>query len=389
MANEVSGLPRVRAVIENRPSRVKELKEEGKKIIGYLCSYVPLEILTALNIVPYRIFGDMGEPVTMVDDILPTSYCPLMRSCLDLAIKGKYDFLDGIVGVHSCDPQEKTSYVWRSFLEYDFFYHIDMPATTHEWSLEMYKGILSDFIEAGESYTKVKFSIEKFRDSIRLFNDQRALVRALYDLRKESPPLISGSNTIETIKAVQSLPVEEGNELLGEVIDDVKLKDKSSDNGLRILVLSSSIDDISVIQIIEKLGAHVVIDDNCIGSRAYFSDVKLTGDPLESLAQRYLGLPCPRTFIEAVVGEARKDNNADLETRFNYLGDLIKEWKVDGVVIFLPRFCDPFGYDLRGLKDYLELLDTPHIFLEHDYTRGSLAPLTTRCQAFLETFGIF
>ena len=39
--------------------RAKELKKEGKKLIGYICSLVPLEIITAAGCIPFRVRGDI------------------------------------------------------------------------------------------------------------------------------------------------------------------------------------------------------------------------------------------------------------------------------------------------------------------------------------------
>jgi len=103
MAAEASkGLAKAREVYQDRPRRVLELRTEGKKIVGYLCIYPVLEMMTALDIVPYRIFGDMREPITKADTYLPTVVCPFLRSCLDLGLKGSYDFLDGIITSHIC-----------------------------------------------------------------------------------------------------------------------------------------------------------------------------------------------------------------------------------------------------------------------------------------------
>jgi hypothetical protein len=40
----------------------------------------------------------------------------------------------------------------------------------------------------------------------------------LYDLRKSDPPLLTSTETLEVLVSLFSLPVEEGNELLEEVI---------------------------------------------------------------------------------------------------------------------------------------------------------------------------
>ena len=380
------GLSKVSEIYEDRSRRIKELKAEGRKVIGYTCIYVPVEILNALGLIPYRIFGDIKEPITQADRVLPTSFCPFMRNCLDSVYKGKYDFLDGIVGVHSCDPQEKTCHIWKSTKNYPFFPYIDIPATTHEWSLKAFKGVLNDFVKNCQSFSKKKFSLNELKESIGLYNQQRALVRELYELRKSEPPLISGVETLQVMVALESIPVEEGNELVKEVITEVKGRKKDSEKKhKRILIWGGSIDNVTLVQLIEDYDANLVMDDNCVGSRKYFSDVKLVEDPIEGLAQHYLkGLPVPRTFKEAVVGEAKKDRMADLTARFGYIGNYIKEWKVDGVIFQLVRFCDPHAYELVDIEDYVDSLGIPNIYLEHDYTEGSLAPLRTRVQAFLE-----
>src|SRR5512139_3334829 len=97
------GLTRAREIYHNRHQRAEELKAEGKKVIGYLCIYPVLEMMTALDLVPYRMFGNMSEPITRADEYMPTIVCPFLRSLLDLGLKGKYGFLDGVVMAHICD----------------------------------------------------------------------------------------------------------------------------------------------------------------------------------------------------------------------------------------------------------------------------------------------
>jgi len=42
--------------------RARELKKRGRKIIGYLCSFTPVEIITAAGFMPFRIKGYVNEP---------------------------------------------------------------------------------------------------------------------------------------------------------------------------------------------------------------------------------------------------------------------------------------------------------------------------------------
>src|SRR4030042_2044561 len=206
------GLSQARGIYSNREQRVRELKATGKKIIGYPCAYVPLEMLTALDLVPYRKYGSIKEPITEADRALPTSFCPFIRSCLDRALKGKDDFLDGLVTAHSCDPQHRTAHVWESCVKYSYTHFIDMPGTIRADSLEYFKGQLGDFKKTLEAFTGKKLSPDKLKTAIKSHNRQRALVRELYQLTKPVPPLVSGTEILQVIKAVMSLPVTEGNE---------------------------------------------------------------------------------------------------------------------------------------------------------------------------------
>jgi len=382
-----AGLSRAKQIYQDRTHRVKELKAEGKKIIGYLDIFPVLEMLTALDLVPYRILGDMREPITKADTCLPTVVCPFIRSVMDLGLKGKYDFLDGVVMAHGCEVSEKTAHIWRIYMEPAYAHFIDTPHTTHAAAQKQHKELLRDFKKTLETFTGKELSVEELRKAVEVHNQQRALVRELYDLRKPDPPLISGTETFQVMAALASLPVTEGNELLKQVIGEVKQrKDGPLKKAARLLVWGSIIDNTAIIDMIESIGANVVMDDTSLGSRAYFSSVKLTEDPLDGLAYRYLvELKSPRTFRETVLSETnRKDYMTDLENRFGYLKDYAREWKVNGVILQVLRYCDIHGYEVPGLRDYLDSVGLPNTYLEHDYSQAALAPLRTRVQAFLE-----
>ena len=380
------GLARARQIYQNRPQRAAELKAEGKKVIGYLCIYPVLEMLTAVDLVPYRIFGDMDEPITKADACLPTIVCPFLRSAMDLGLKGKYDFLDGVVMCHSCEVGEKLGHIWRTYIKYSYSHFLEVPHTVHKAAQEHFKEQLKSFKKTLESFTGKELTTESLGETVEVYNQQRSLVRDIYDLRKPDPPLISGTETLQVMVALMSIPVDEGNELLRQVIGEVKeRKNGPQKQAARLMVWGSIIDDTALVEMIESSGANVVMDDTCVGSRAYFSDVEPTADPLDGLAYRYLvELKCPRTFRGDDPHSTRKDYTVDLISRFGYLKEYIEEWNVQGVVLQSVRYCDIHGYEVPGLRDYLDSIGVPNIYLEHDYNQAALAPLRTRVQAFLE-----
>jgi benzoyl-CoA reductase/2-hydroxyglutaryl-CoA dehydratase subunit BcrC/BadD/HgdB len=358
--------------------RVKELKAQGKKIIGYPCVYVPIEMLSALDLVPYRVYPDIKEPVTEADQALPTSFCPIMRSCLDCAMKKKEDFLNGFIAAHSCDPQEKTMRVWESYVDYGYFHFMDIPGNVRSEVYDYFKGQLGDLKKTLEGFTGRKLAENQLKDAIKAYNQQRMLVNELYGLSKPVPPLISGIELAQVIKALMSIPVAEGNELLSETIAEV--------NG-RLLLWGSSLDEVEVLHVLEAK-SNVVLNESCGGIRPFRGQVKATGDPLDNLAHYYLEeITCARTFRQAETGYTHLDYAKDLQNRFGYLKSMIKDWKVNGAILLLVRYCDPFAFEMPGLKDYLDSIGTPSTYIEYDHTMGSLAPMRTRVEAFLETIG--
>ncbi len=386
MPDKTKGLKKAREIYLNRSQRVRELKAAGKRIIGYPCVYVPLEMLTALDLIPYRTCGNIREPVTEADKALPSSFCPLMRTCLDCALKGKNDFLDGMATIHSSDPQEKTSRVWQSYTNYSYYHFIDMPITVRPEALEYFRNQLNDFRKTLEAFTGKKLTRDKLEAAIKAHNEQRTLVRKLYELTKPSLPFISGTEIVQVVKALESLPVTDANDLLTEVISEVQDRtDKPQKKPARLLIWSSTLDDADIMQVFEAK-ANVVMNESCGGIRAYRGMVKLTADPLEGLANYYLNeITCARTFRQATLGETKKDYIRDLQSRFGYFKGIIQDWKINGVIMLLVRYCDPFAFEMPSLKDYLDSIGVPSTYIEYDYSLGTLAPLRIRVEAFLET----
>lgn len=381
--DQLNGLARAQEIYSYRSRRARELKQAGKKVFGYFCCYPPIELLTALDIVPIRILGNMDEPVTEADGYLPPVMCIFCRSAMDLGLKGKYDYIDGFVGAHSCDGAERTSIIWMNFIKSPCNFHLDVPHTAHDSAVMFFKEQIVYFKEALEKFAGATIKPEALKNAIALHNKQRALVRDLYALRKPDPPLISGSEVLQVLIALMSIPVEEGNSLLQEVIEEVKLRRPSREKQCRLLIWGSLIDNITFTQLIESSGLDIVIEDTAIGTRPFWHDIDKTDDPLDGVAEHYLReVLCPRTFRES-----QPTYQEDSDMRFNYLKEFAQHWKVDAVFANIIRNCDVHGYEVPIIKDYLEELGLPVLVIEQDYSTASLEALRTRFQAFAETVG--
>ncbi len=373
------GLEWAKSLYQDRAQRAKELRNHGKKVMGYICCYPPTELITASGMVPYRITGTL-EPITEADAYLETLMCPYVRACLDLGVKGRYDFVDGIIWPHTCDNIQKTYDIWKHYVPHSYYHYLDVPHMSDPSSFEFFAKGLDVLKESLEEFSGVKITDERLTEAIGLHNQNRALLRELTYLRKPDPPLISGAEMTQVVLAAMSIPVEEANHMLRETIAEVKERKDGLKQGLRLLVYGSEIDDIAFIKLMEDCGANVVIDDLCIGTRHYWKDVSADGDPLVSLANRYLGdIMCPRTFRRSPGSRQQ-----DLDNRFGYIRDFAQEFDVQGAILYIIRYCDTFEFDAPEVKDYLQEAGIPVLHLEDDYSLTSIGGFKTRIQAFLE-----
>jgi len=376
------GLAAVDKYYQDYGLRARELKGQGKKVIGYLCALTPVEIIAAAGLVPFRIKGDVNEPVTRADTQMETIVCPLVRSCFDGLLKGKYEFLDGLVVPHACDSITRSYSTIKYSLGLPYSHFVNTPHTTKDISKEFFKAELATFRGSLAKFAGKEISDESLAQAIKLYNENKAKVRELYKLRRSDPPLISGAEVSRVLIAAMSLPVGESIKLISSVIKEVKQRSVSpARKSARVMVVGAQVDDIAFIKLAEDSGASVVVDSMCVGTRDYFFDVDVNQDPWDSMADYYLRkLNCPRTYREWAKGTYEDD----LEARFSEIGTFVREFKVDGVILYILKYCDPFGFEVPARMKYIQSLNTPVLYLEDEYMIASTGRLRTRIQAFLE-----
>ena len=125
----------------------------------------------------------------------------------------------------------------------------------------------------------------------------------------------------------------------------------------------------------------MVIDDLCTTTRPFWHDVEEnSNDPLGAIAERYLRkIVCPRTYKPR-----EGTHKEDLDNRFGYLKEYAEDYGVDGVIMYIIRFCDIHEFDAPDVREYFEGLGMPVLHIEDDYRVSNVGQLRTRIEAFLE-----
>ena len=362
-------------------ARAKQLKAGGKQIIGYLGALGPVEIMTAAGVVPFRLKGFANEPITKADAHMETIVCPFVRNVFDSVLKGKYDFLDGIVMPHQCDSVDRTNDVWSYTLALPYWHFLNVPHLTDGPSVEFMGQILRLFISSLEKFAGARVTNENLAQAVKDHNQNRRLMKNLYGLRKSNPPLISGVEMTKILVAAMSLPARESSALIEGIIGEVKARPApAGENRKRIMIVGDQIDNPAVAGIIEDAGAWLVIDDVSMGSKVYWPEVDATSDPLQGIAEYYLRkIKLPTTYV--ATGATYQEN---LDARFGHMKQFIKEFNVDGAVLLINKYCDPFGFEVPAIKSYIESTGTPMLYMEYEYSTSTLPAVKTRVEAFLE-----
>jgi benzoyl-CoA reductase/2-hydroxyglutaryl-CoA dehydratase subunit BcrC/BadD/HgdB len=173
--------------------------------------------------------------------------------------------------------------------------------------------------------------------------------------------------------------------LVDQVLEEVGRREKPPhERGPRILIDGACVDNIELIKLVEEMGGSVVADTICNGARDHLPLTDTHGDPTGALSRRYLGkVNCPKTYRENKTGTFQ----GDIESRFGDIGAYAREFKVDGAILYVYKYCDPFGFEVPARKAYYKSIEVPLLYLEDVYSAGTVGQLKTRIQAFLEMIG--
>jgi benzoyl-CoA reductase/2-hydroxyglutaryl-CoA dehydratase subunit BcrC/BadD/HgdB len=348
-------------------------KNEGIKVLGYFCSYIPEEIMTAGGFLPVRMRARGCTDTPMGDAYMSSTTCSFTRCVLEMASEDQFNFLDGLIAYNSCDQIRRLYDNIRFKAPFPYQYFVSVPCTQTAVTLDWFKNELIKFKADLEKHFAVPIEEKNLKEAIRLQNETRSLFENLYDLRKREAPPVSGSDVLKIFLASVSMPVQAFNPLLKKQIDDLEKKDGLPGFRARIMLIGSHLDEPEFVDIIEEHGGLVVTDSLCFGNRYFRNQVDEKAEPIPALAERYLNkISCPRM----------SGGQAD---RIRFILDQIKEYHVDGVVIERMKFCPIWWGDAYIIRDELKKEDIPCLELEREYVLSGAGAIKTRVQAFMET----
>jgi bzd-type benzoyl-CoA reductase N subunit len=353
-------------------------KNQGGKIVGYFCSTVPEEIITAAGLAPIRMRATGSTSTEMSDAYFSSINCSFARHCFNLALTGEFKFLDGVICVNSCDHVRRIYDNWIRFVPDTKFVEVmSLPRKTEPAQVAWYRDEINLLRGKLEKHFGVKITDKTLWKAIKLHNETRRLQKKLYGLRKQEKPPITGAGALAVMVAGTAMPKAQYNDMLRELLDELKGAEGPGSHRARLLIVGGILDDPAYIKVIEDQGGLVVADSLCFGTRIMWVEVdESLSDPAEALAKYYVAdrPSCPRFYGE-------HDNRA------KYVIDMCREFKCDGVIAERLMFCDPWAVEHYMLGQDLKAAGIAMLKLDREYITGGIGQLRTRIQAFLETIG--
>lgn len=354
---------------------VQEWRRQGGKVVGYFCSYFPEEIVTAAGFLPFRMRATGSNGTELADAYLSSINCSFARHCFNLGLRGEYDFVDGAVWLSTCDHVRRIYDNWKRKVNTPFVHIMSLPKKIDEPQVGWYRGEMVNLKEALERHFSMRITDERLWEAIRLHNETRRLQRQLYELRKKDNPPITGTEALAVMVAGTAMPKQKYNQLLRELLDEISQREGNADYRARLMILGGILDDPGYIKVIEEQGGLVVTDMLCFGTKIMWKDVaEGTGDPLAALARYYIAErpSCARMF-------------GDYPRRADFVRDMVREFKVDGIIGERLIFCDLWAVEHYMLAKEFNAEGVPYLLLDREYLLGGIGQLRTRVQAFLET----
>gem|GEM_PF-2982767 len=355
-----------RDILEREENRARQSNN-----IAWLCSYTPVEIISACNFVPRRMLAAEKETLR-ADTYLHPTLCSYVRGALESMLRTENKGLQGAVLLNSCNAACHLYHAYAAYFPTAFHYLLDLPRISSAAAIKFWAGQLKRFHHTLADFKQLKVRLEDLQEQIELYRDNRQRMAALYGERK-GEVTTKGSELIRFIQSSMLLPPQRVREILPHFESYVRQQKESglAYHGPRLLVIGS-MPGALLLELIEEQGGVLVLDDLCLGRRAVSFDAEPCGDedPYGCLASYYLTRsPC-----------ARMQNAFTALKRW---GELIEEYGIEGVILYCLKFCDSWYYLGQTLKETIK--HTPLLVLEGEYAAGSgSGQIRTRVEAFLE-----
>ena len=351
---------------------LKRWRERGGKIIGHFQVNFPEEIVHAGGLLPFKVRGAPIESIH-ADSRFGSYLCSILKSSLELALNRTIE-LDMFVTHPICDAARNLAAVWGRNVSYPCqILYLPQNANSPHAPVSL-----------RDEYDRLKRSVEQIsgaqitddalRNSISVFNENRALLRELYAIKRDTPWLVSADEAYVLVALAGLIPREEHNEILCTLLPQIRTRESRPQDKVRVVFEGGFCEQppLDLIRAISR-SCYVVDDDLLIGLRWLLEDVAVDGDPLANVAEAYL----EKSSYSPVQHDLRKPKE-------RMLMDRISRARAEAAIITAAKMCEPGLEEQVAYTRALDEAGIPYFVSEFEENMTSFDSLEIQLETFVE-----
>jgi benzoyl-CoA reductase subunit C len=216
--------------------------------------------------------------------------------------------------------------------------------------------------------------VEDLQTSIALFNENRRLLREIYEIKRETPWLLPVDEAYVLVALAGILPREEHNAVLEFLLPRIREREGRPQDRMRVVFEGGFCEQppLDLLRAIAQF-CYVVDDDLLIGLRWILEDVPLDGTPLRSLADAYLD----RSSYSPVQHDLRKPKEKMLLER-------IQGARAEAAIVAAAKMCEPGLDEQVAYGQALDEAGIPYFVTEFEEKMTSFDHLQIQLETFVE-----
>ncbi len=351
---------------------IREWKRgSGKKVVGSTLADVPEEVIYAYDALPVTLLGT-HRPLKKAPSLLPDNACSLARSNLELALSYEGDLFDGFVLPQVCDTTQHMCDIWRINFPDKYVESILLPRQINResaryWAREEIGRLISSLSDwSGKTITDADL-----KASIKLHNENKRLLKELYEIKRKAPATLSNKALFSLIKLSMQVDKKEFNQTLKKIKENLTIKEG---NGYTDVILTGiACDPPEIFDLFDEIKLNVVMDTLVTGQRYLDGMVDENLSPIDGMTARHF----KRGFYSPIHDDVFKNVEG--------LKSLYKQYNAKAIIYVHIEFCESEEYDLPDLKKAIKQEGIPIHELVTEYQTLSLSHVRTRLQAFFES----
>lgn len=365
--------------------RIHELMEaqnEGRKVVGTFCVFVPEELIIAAGAISVGLCAGAELGYEAAEQFIPRATCPLIKSMFGFNRAKVCPFLevaDLIVGENTCDGKKKAYESYASLVAN--LYVMDLPNMKSREGKEMLAAEYSRLAAKIEELTSNKITPEGLAAATKIVNAKRRALQRLAAIRSAEVAPISGLDVLLINQIAFLDDPKRFTDAVNALCDELEVRVKNGEgvapkNAPRILISGCpmAVPNWKLPNIIEKAGLIIIGEETCTGERGVRNEVCEKANTLQeqfaAITDRYFKIDC-----------AVFTPNSD---RLQHIKEMVAAYKADGVIHYSLQCCQPYNMEAIKFEKELEAAAIPILCLETDYSQEDMGQLKTRVEAFGE-----